>query len=142
MIVINTRKTQCIGKLKQNIVNCLNTTFTCGKVYLYPGVINHIKKNHFYCYQNYLKLLPDILQNPDYIGINQLHLNSIELVKVYADIVLVSIGKNVDGYLYVSSLYDISIKKVNKRLNSGRLVRVTWQNHCLVINLQCCLKNK
>ena len=125
VVIINAQKTQRIGKLKQNIINCLNTTFTCGKVYLYPGVINHIKKNHFYCYQNYLILLPDILQRPDYIGINQMHINSIELVKIYKDTILVSIGKNMDGYLYVSSLYDISIKKVNKRLNSGRLVRVT-----------------
>ena len=34
-------------------------------------------------------------------------------------------GNNKDGFLYVSSLYDITMKKVNKRLNSGRLVKVT-----------------
>lgn len=69
--------------------------------------------------------LPEILENPDYIGINQIHIDSIELVKIYTDAILVSIAKNGNGYLYVSSLYDISIKKVNKRLNSGRLVKVT-----------------
>jgi len=125
VVVANASKTQCIGELKQDIVNCLKTSFDYGKVYLYPGVISHIKKTHFYCHQNYLTLLPEILENPDYIGINQIHIDSIELVKIYTDVILVSIEKNGSGYLYVSSLYDISTKKVNKRLNSGRLVRVT-----------------
>ena len=35
------------------------------------------------------------------------------------------IAKNKAGFLHVSSLYDITMKKVNKRLNSGRLVKVT-----------------
>jgi len=103
----------------------LNVPFVCGKVYLYTGVINHVKKNHYYCYKNYLILLPDILKNPDYIGINQIHASSIELVKICREVILVSIAKNKDGFLYVSSLYDITMKKVNKRLNSGRLVKVT-----------------
>ena len=125
VISVNANKTQCIGELKQEIINCLNVPFVCGKVYLYPGVINHVKKIHYYCYQNYLILLPDILKSPDYVGINQIHPDSIELVKIYQDVVLVSIAKNKDGFLYVSSLYDITMKKVNKRLNSGRLVKVT-----------------
>ena len=125
VVVANASKTQCIGKLTQDIVNCLNTPFFCGKVFLYPGVINHIKNSHSYCFQNYLILLPEILKNTDYIGINQIHVASIELVKIYTDVILISIAKNRDDYLYVSSLYDISINKVNKRLVSGRLVKVT-----------------
>ena len=125
VISVNANKTQCIGELKQEIINCLNVPCVCGKVYLYPGVMNHVKKSHYYCYQNYLILLPDILKNPDYVGINQIYTDSIELVKIYQDVVLVSITKNKDVFLYVSSLYDITMKKVNKRLNSGRLVKVT-----------------
>ena len=45
------------------------------------------------------------------------------------------------GYLHVSSMYNISIKKVNKWLNSGRLAKVTWQNYYLVIILYCYLIN-
>jgi len=94
VISVNANKTQCIGKLKQEIINCLNVPFVCGKVYLYPGVINHVKKIHYYCYQNYLILLPDILKSPDYVGINQIHTDSIELVKIYQNVVLVVFCKS------------------------------------------------
>ena len=107
--------------LKLKIKNC-----NCKKVFLNPGVKKHIKQRHPGDYRKYFKDISKIVSSPDYIGINSKHSkNSIEMVKSYKDEdLLLAITINNNGYLYISSLYDIGNDKVDKRLNSGRLIRV------------------
>ncbi|WP_409970106.1 PBECR2 nuclease fold domain-containing protein [Bengtsoniella intestinalis] len=71
----------------------------------------------------YIERLSDIIQSPDYIGVNPKEQGkSIELIKVLDDNVLVGVkfDKSRD-YLYVASIYDIQSSKVERRLYSGRL---------------------
>lgn len=66
--------------------------------------------------------IPVTIQDPDYIGHNPKESDSIELVKVIQQNVMVCVkldSKN--GYLYVASIYTISGSKLRNRLNSGRL---------------------
>ena len=74
----------------------------------------------------FLDSISDIVTNPDYIGVNPNEPDSVELVKIYDHIILVSVTLSIDTeqqYLYVSSLYDISNGKLRNRINSGRLIK-------------------
>ena len=81
-----------------------------------------LKRKHYKCLK-YIDYIPDIIANPDYIGINPNESgDSIELVKQYDDHVLLGIKLDMDGrYLYVSTMYDVQESKVSRRLHSGRL---------------------
>ena len=60
---------------------------------------------------------------PDYIGINPNEPGiSIELIKKYADNVLIGIKLDTDGeYLYVSTMHEVQESKISRRLYSGRI---------------------
>ncbi len=99
----------------------LGITLPCGKIYQSSGLHKHISSRHPDCLK-YLNSIPDIIDCPDYIGINPHEPKSIELVKKYDSNVLVGIKLDLnENYLYVASLYEISDSKVKRRLHGGRL---------------------
>ena len=72
----------------------------------------------------YIDYIPDIIDNPDYIGINpnENGTQSIELIKRYRDNVMIGIKLDKDNdYLYVSTMHDIQESKIQRRLYSGRI---------------------
>ena len=73
------------------------------------------------------KGLPSHILKPDYIGINPNEQGkSIELIKRYADNVMIGIKLNTEGeYLYVSTMIDVQESKISRRLNSGRIKEFT-----------------
>ena len=81
-----------------------------------------VKRKHYKCLK-YIDYIPDIIAEPDYIGVNPNEAGeSIEIVKKYEDNVLVGIKLDTEGeYFYVSTMYDIQESKVSRRLHSGRL---------------------
>ena len=89
-----------------------------------------LKRKHYKCLK-YIDYIPDIIANPDYIGINPNESgDSIELVKQYDDHVLLGIKLDMDGrYLYVSTMYDVQESKVSRRLHSGRLKKIKVDNN-------------
>lgn len=89
-----------------------------------------LKRKHYKCLK-YIDYIPDIIANPDYIGINPNESgDSIELVKQYEDHVLLGIKLDMDGrYLYVSTMYDVQESKVSRRLHSGRLKKIEVDNN-------------
>ncbi len=85
------------------------------------GLEKHVLKRHPLDIQ-YLEKISEIIVSPDYIGQNPKEPNSIELIKSYSDDVQIAIkldSKN--NYYFVASLYQITKKKINNRLFSGRL---------------------
>ena len=93
------------------------------EIYRSKGLHSHmVKRKHFKCLK-YIEYIPDIILNPDYIGINPNEPGtSIELVKRYADNVMVGIKLDTAGeYLYVSTMHDIQESKITRRLHGGRL---------------------
>ena len=88
-----------------------------------PGLEKHVLKGHSE-YVDYLSCIPEIIESPDYIGHNARHPNSIELVKVYGENIQIAVKLDEkNGYYFVASLYEVSEKKVQDRLFSGRLQR-------------------
>ena len=81
-----------------------------------------VKRKHYNCLK-YIDYLPEIIENPDYIGVNPNENDkSIEFIKKYSKNVLVGVKLEKDGqYLYVSSMYDIQDSKISRRLYSGRI---------------------
>ena len=88
-----------------------------------------VKRKHYKCLK-YIDYIPDMILNPDYIGINPNEAgDSIELVKQYDDNVLIGIKLDTDGkYFYVSTMYDVQESKVSRRLHSGRLKKFQVDN--------------
>ena len=92
--------------------------------------VHMLKRKHYKCLK-YIDYIPDIIADPDYIGINPNESGaSIELVKQYDDHVLLGIKLDMDGsYLYVSTMYDVQESKVLRRLHSGRLKKIEVDNN-------------
>lgn len=86
-----------------------------------PGLEKHINKRHPACLK-YIGNISDIIQTPDYVGKHPKENNSIELVKVYRENIQIAVKLDKkNGYYFVASLYEVSEKKVQERLFSGRL---------------------
>lgn len=93
----------------------------CGQIVKSSGLYKHVKKHHPEQVSNLL-LVPQIISSPDYIGHNPKEPNSIELVKVLSENVMVCVKLNADAqYHYVASVYAISDGKLQSRIRSGRL---------------------
>ena len=55
---------------------------------------------------------------------------SIELIKRYADNVMIGIKLDTEGeYLYVSTMIDIQESKIERRLYSGRIKEISVDNN-------------
>ncbi|HET7578783.1 MAG TPA: PBECR2 nuclease fold domain-containing protein [Bacillales bacterium] len=96
-----------------------------GKVFMYPGFIKHLQKNHPGRFEMYYHLIPSIILEPDYIGQNPKELESIELYKRVNDVLLLAIKFDAKrGYLFLASFYELDNwkKKIKKRLRTGRIV--------------------
>lgn len=92
-------------------------------VFIYPGAVKHIKRNHPHVWNQHKQDLPHLLSNPDYIGKNPKVPNSIELYKFVGNQLLLAIKLDPSGYLFVSTFYDLdnAEHKIKKRLKSGRI---------------------
>ena len=92
-------------------------------VFIYPGAVKHINRNHPLVWNRHKYELPNILSNPGYIGKNPKVPNSIELYKFVSDHLLLAIKLDPSGYLFVSTFYELdnARHKIKKRLASGRI---------------------
>ena len=78
----------------------------------------------------YIDYIPDIILEPDYIGVNPNEQGlSIELIKRYADNVLIGVKLDAEKeYLYVSTMHDVQEAKITRRLHSGRIKAFSVDN--------------
>ncbi|MCM1298108.1 MAG: PBECR2 nuclease fold domain-containing protein [Firmicutes bacterium] len=110
-----------VGFYKKNFNVKLQIELPCLKICQSKGLKVHIQKRHPDCLQ-YLDYISDIIENPDYIGINPSEPNSIELIKRFDLDIQIAIKLNADNdYYYVASLYNISPSKIQNRLKNGRI---------------------
>lgn len=95
-------------------------------IYCSVGLKKHILKRHPDCVE-YLNCLPDIITEPDYIGINPNESGtSFELVKIFDQNIQVGIKLDVKGdYLYVATLHTITSGKLRHGVENGRLKKLT-----------------
>ena len=112
-----------VGTFKEKFNKILGIDVEQLEIFRSKGLPAHmVKRRHYKCLK-YIDYIPDILANPDYIGINPNETGrSIEFVKKYDDSVLLGIKLDTEGeYFYVSTMYDVQESKVMRRLHSGRL---------------------
>lgn len=112
-------------KVPTKIMQFLNIPSKYNSISISRGLKTHLIKRHPHCLQ-YLPYLPNMISNPDYVGINPKENNlSFELIKVCEDNILIGIKLNIKkDELYVASVYDITNAKLQKRINNKRLQKI------------------
>ena len=113
-----------VGKYNNSLNSVLGINLSEFDIYRSKGLPAHmLKSRHEKCLK-YIDYIPDIINHPDYIGINpnETRTDSIELIKRYKDNILIGIKLDKSrNYLYISTMYDIQESKIQRRLHSGRL---------------------
>jgi len=113
-----------MGEYKPGFNDVLGISIESQTIFRSSGLLTHmIKRKHFKCLK-YIDFIPDIIANPDYIGIspNEKDGESIEFIRRYEVNVLVGVKlDSKKNYLYVSTVHDIQESKLERRLHSGRI---------------------
>ena len=113
-----------VGKYIELFNTLSGQRLPCAEIYQSKGLKKHIEKRHPN-EMDILSKIPLIIAAPDFVGHNPKEPDSVELVKVLGDNLMVCIKLDVsNGVLFVASAFSISSAKLNNRLNSGRLVSV------------------
>lgn len=115
-----------VGKYNSNFNEILGISLEELEIYQSKGLKAHmIKRKHFTCLK-YIDRIPDIISNPDYIGVNPNEGgDSVEFIKKYDDNVLLGIKLDAsENYYYVSTMFDIQEAKITRRLHSGRIKEI------------------
>jgi hypothetical protein len=116
-----------VGNFYQELNDMIGTNLPLQKIYRSKGLPSHlIKEKHFHCLKH-IDDIPDIIKDPDYVGINPNEKGTtIELIKVLDKNILIGIKLDTDeNYLYVSTMYNIQESKLQRRLHSGRIKKFT-----------------
>jgi hypothetical protein len=119
-----------VGKYNPRFNEILGLNIEELEIFRSKGLPSHmVKRKHYKCLK-YIDYIPDIIAEPDYIGVNPNEDGmSIELIKCYADNVMIGIKLDTDGkYLYVSTMHDVQESKIHRRLHSGRIKEFSIDN--------------
>lgn len=121
-----------VGKIKISISELLELNLP-RIVYASPGVINHIKKRHGRQFtkkikDNIIDIIEKVIKEPEYVGLDYRGEtgDSLELVKKIDNIILL-LGLEFDledKYIYVATMYPLTLSKMNARIYRGRLIKV------------------
>lgn len=113
-----------IGFIKETIKSKLNISTNTDKIFISNGLIKHLEKRNHQNMFKYLNEIENIINNPDYIGINPREKEtSLEYVKILSDNVLVEIKLDMkNDYFYVATIHEISNSKLNQRIKKSRLL--------------------
>ncbi len=120
-----------VGQYNSKFNDILGINIENLEIYRSKGLPSHIvKRKHYKCLK-YIDYIPDIILEPDYIGINPNEQGiSIELIKRYSDNVMIGIKLDAQGeYMYVSTMIDVQESKISRRLNSGRIKEFIVDNN-------------
>lgn len=113
-----------VGEYREEFNMITGQSLPVGAIFQSDGLLKHIQKRHPDCVAD-MVYIQDVISSPDYIGSNPKEPDSVELVKVVADNLMVCIKLDRGaGYLYVASFFKISNGKLANRLQSGRLIKI------------------
>lgn len=120
-----------VGKYNSRFNDILGVDIDELDIYQSEGLYIHMLKRKHYKALKYIDRISEIIETPDYIGINpnEASTDSIELIKKYDDNILIGIKLDKSGeYLYVSTMHDVQDRKVRNRLHSGRIKEFNIDN--------------
>jgi hypothetical protein len=119
-----------VGKYNLKFNEILGIDMEELEIFRSKGLPSHmVKRKHYKCLK-YIDYIPDIISDPDYVGVNPNEQGmSMELIKRYADNVMIGIKLDIgEKYLYVSTMHDIQESKIQRRLFSGRIKQFSVDN--------------
>lgn len=130
-----------VGKLQNSIGELLELDFP-KFVYASPGVIKHINKRHGKqltkkIKENMVETIGKIIKDPDYFGITNKNnlVKSIEVIKKVDNIFLL-LGLEIDiidEYIYVATLYPITIGKLKSKLFKHAVIKINKEEEKVLL---------
>lgn len=116
-----------VGKLSTKVATVLGLMQRKNQpIVLGESNIRHMKETHPKEYEKYGKYIPQIISNPDYVGLNARD-DSIEYVKEFKvdnDFVKVAVRLAGDGKLFARSIYVLKPSRVQNSIKTGKLKKV------------------
>ena len=116
-----------VGKLSERVIALLGLPLQNNQpIFLGDSNIAHMLKRHPADYAQYGEYIPQILNDPDYVGQNPSD-GSIEYVKEFkidGDYVKVAVRLSGGGTLYARSLYVLKPNRVQNFIAKGTLKKV------------------
>jgi hypothetical protein len=116
-----------VGIFTQKIIEQLNLNLPSGTP-IFIGETNeaHIKSRHPYEYERYYERLPDILQKPDYIGINPKD-GSIQFIKEFcvdSEYIRVAVKITHNTRCFVKTLHLLSTCNADRYIQNGTIKKL------------------
>ena len=107
-------------KVTKQVKEKLKINTEIEKIIISKGLVSHMKKSRMI---KYISEIENIINNPDYIGINPREKGtSLEYLKVFDDNVLLAVKLDIKrNYFYTASMYDVTEAKLQSMLSSGRI---------------------
>lgn len=110
-------------KVTKQVKEKLKINTEIEKIIISKGLVSHMKKSRHEKMIKYISEIENIINNPDYIGINPREKGtSLEYLKVFDDNVLLAVKLDIKrNYFYTASMYDVTEAKLQSMLSSGRI---------------------
>ena len=113
-----------VGELSRMVIDTLGLNLRSGQaIFLGETNIQHMLKRHPAAYHRYAYALPEILSEPDYVGLNPKD-GSLEYVREFQwdnEYVKVAVRVSGSGNLYARSLYTLNRQRVQNFIVNGAL---------------------
>ncbi|MCL2841767.1 MAG: PBECR2 nuclease fold domain-containing protein [Defluviitaleaceae bacterium] len=115
-----------VGEISQRVIDLLTLDVEAGTpIYLSPSNIEHMIDTHPHDFENYGTDLENIIEYPDYVGINPRD-NSIEYVKLFQvqnkEYIKVAVRVSAEGNYFARSLYSRDVSKMERFIKKGYLL--------------------
>ncbi len=120
-----------IGELNQSVIDALNLDLKPQNIYMWNNrILDHCEKhkNDYSSTDSYneaIRNIPTIINNPDYVGIHERNGN-ITFIKKLTDISLVGIKitHSKDNSLLFRTIYPITESKLNKGIDDHKYLKI------------------
>jgi len=115
-----------VGEISQRVVDILNLNIEAGTpIYLSDSNIEHMINTHPDDFENYGMDIENIIQYPDYVGINP-NDNSLEYVKLYKvqnkEYIKVAVRVSSRGSYFSRTLYSRDTRRMEQFIEKGYLL--------------------
>ena len=118
-----------VGRFDPRFNDLLDISLDSIPIFRSKGLQAHMMKQKHFKAVDYIDRIPDIISVPDYIGMKRNNDEiTIEFIKCFNDNIILCAKLSADeGSMYVATMFDITQKKIDRFLHSGRIKEVLTQ---------------
>ena len=114
-----------IGELTQNVINLLNIDRKPCNIVMWSERLKHTEKHKINFktendYNEMIKNIPNIIKNPDYIGLRESD-NSLQYIKHINKLILVAVRLKLEGEIGYRTAYPITESQLKDYIKKGRI---------------------